>query len=388
MKITAVICEYNPFHFGHEYHISEIKKNSDAVIAVMSGSFTQRGEPAVISKYLRARAAICSGADLVLELPFPFSAASAEYFARGGIDIAEKCGVVSEISFGSESGDINALRRAAENTYSPEFLRELEKAAKASGGKHFGRMYFSVYRSLYGENDIFDGSNNILAVAYLRELIRRKSAVSAHTVKRTGTAYNDKSGDGFLSATAIREKIFAGEMPSLPAESENLLCDCIRNGEIARYENLFRPFAAFLRTANAADIAKFHEMNDEIASRLICAAQRSADMASLTEAAKTKAYSASRIKRALLFSFLGIKETDFSPAEYTYLLAANEKGRAILSDINKNGKLFVLTKPADYKESAFAEKYEKSLRAEALWTLALDKPAPADILLKSKPYIK
>lgn len=388
MKITAVVCEYNPFHFGHEYHISEIKKNSDAVIAVMSGSFTQRGTPAVVSKYLRARAAVCAGADLVLELPFPFSAASAEYFARGGIDIAEKSGVVSEISFGSENADINTLRKAAENTSSEDFINALKSASEESRGEHFGRMYFSVYRSLFGETDIFDGSNNILAIAYLRELMRRKSDISAHTVKRVGAAYNDKCGDGFLSASAIREKLAAGEHVSLPAESEKIIFECAKRGEIARYENLFRPFAAFLRTAKAADISGFHEMNDEIASRLVCSAKKATGMDMLIESAKTKSYSASRIRRALLFSFLGIKESDFSSADFTYLLAANETGRAVLSDINKKGGLFVLTKPADYRQSPFSADYENSLRAEALWTLALDAPAPADFLLKSKPYIK
>ena len=151
MKISAVICEYNPFHPGHAYHISEVKKNSDAVIAVMSGSFTQRGIPAVISKYERAREAIAGGADLVLELPFPYCAASAEYFARAGVDIAERAGVVSELSFGSESGDAEALMKIAENMNSIAFDRALAEASAEGKGTHYGRLFFSVYRSLFGD---------------------------------------------------------------------------------------------------------------------------------------------------------------------------------------------------------------------------------------------
>lgn len=142
MKISAVICEYNPFHPGHAYHISEVKKNSDAVIAVMSGSFTQRGIPAVISKYERAREAIAGGADLVLELPFPYCAASAEYFARAGVDIAERAGVVLELSFGSESGDAEALMKIAENMNSIAFDRALAEASAEGKGTHYGRLFF------------------------------------------------------------------------------------------------------------------------------------------------------------------------------------------------------------------------------------------------------
>ena len=140
MKISAIICEYNPFHFGHAYHISEIKKNSDAVIADMSGSFTQRGIPAIVSKYERAHMALEGGVDLVLELPFPHCASSAQYFARAGIDIIENSGVVSEISFGSESGDIARLTAVAENMNSPAF-------PEICGAVSFYSFFASRYRS-------------------------------------------------------------------------------------------------------------------------------------------------------------------------------------------------------------------------------------------------
>lgn len=395
MKISAVICEYNPFHLGHAYHISEIKKNSDAVIAVMSGSFTQRGIPAVISKYERARVAIAGGADLVLELPFPYCAASAEYFARAGVDIAERAGVdiaeragvVSELSFGSESGDMDALMKIAGNMNSAAFESALAEASAEAKGTHYGRMYFSVYRSLFGDATELDGSNNILGIAYLRELLRRKSGIAPHTVRREGLAYNDTAGDGFISASAARSMIYSGKIPPLTKSGEDTLRDCMASGKIARADNLFLPFAAFLRMAKAEEICRFSEMNSELASRLISAARTSCDMASLIAAARTKSYSEARINRAMLFALLGITDADFGEVGYTSLLAANETGRRIVSEINKNGNLFILTKPADYRQSPFAVQYEKGLRAEALWTLALDKPAPADLLIKSKPYI-
>lgn len=387
MKISAVICEYNPFHLGHAYHISEIKKNSDAVIALMSGSFTQRGIPAVISKYERARLAIAGGADLVLELPFPYCAASAEYFARAGVDIAERAGIVSELSFGSESGNMNALIKIAENMNSAAFEMALAEASAEAKGTHYGKMYFSVYRSLFGDTPELDGSNNILGVAYLRELMRRKNAIAPHTVRREGLAYNDTAGEGYISASAARSMIYSGKIPPLTKSGEETLRDCMASGKIARTDNLFLPFAAFLRMAKAEEICLFSEMNDELASRLISAARTSCDMASLIDAARTKSYSEARINRAMLFALLGITDADFGDVGYTSMLAANETGRRIISEINKKGELFILTKPANYRQSPFAAQYEKGLRAEALWTLALDKPAPADLLIKSKPYI-
>ena len=388
MKISAIICEYNPFHFGHAYHISEIKKNSDAVIAVMSGSFTQRGIPAIVSKYERAHMALEGGVDLVLELPFPHCASSAQYFARAGIDIIENSGVVSEISFGSESGDIARLTAVAENMNSPAFEAALAQASANAHGAHFGKLYFSVYSELFGKTPETDGSNNILAIAYLRELLRRKSSITAHTVRRSGLAFNDKDGDGFLCASAARRMICEGEMPPLPKASEDIIRACSAIGAIAREENLFLPFAAFLRASSVQELCRFCEMNEELVSRLISAAHSACNMASLLEFSRTRSYSAARIDRAMLFSFLGITEADLGEVGYTSLLAANETGRKILSEISKKGHLFVLTKPADYKTSRFAAQYETALRAEALWTLALDKPAPADMLVKSKPYIK
>lgn len=387
MKISAVICEYNPFHPGHAYHISEVKKNSDAVIAVMSGSFTQRGIPAVISKYERAREAIAGGADLVLELPFPYCAASAEYFSRAGVDIAERAGVVSELSFGSESGDAEALMKIAENMNSIAFDRALAEASAEGKGTHYGRLFFSVYRSLFGDAPELDGSNNILGIAYLRELLRRKSGIVPHTVRREGLAYNDTAGEGCISASAARGMIYSGKIPPLTKSGEDTLRDCMASGKIARADNLFLPFAAFLRMAKADELCRFSEMNEELASRLISAARTSFDMASLIAAARTKSYSEARINRAMLFALLGITDADFGEVSYTSLLAASETGRRIASEISKKGKLFILTKPADYRQSPFAAQYEKGLRAEALWTLALDKPAPADLLIKSKPYI-
>ena len=126
MKISGIICEYNPFHAGHAYLIKEAKKSADAVICVMSGQFTQRGEAAILDKFSRAKTAILGGADLVLELPMPFSAASARYFATAGVSLLDMVGA-DHVVFGSESGEIAALSELAERSLSEEFLKEKEK---------------------------------------------------------------------------------------------------------------------------------------------------------------------------------------------------------------------------------------------------------------------
>ena len=152
MKIAAIITEYNPFHNGHEYQIKktrEILGEDTAIIAIMSGNFTQRGEPAIADKLVRARAAVECGVDLVLELPFPYSMTSAEFFARSGVRIAAKLGIVDYLVFGSECGDIELLSEIAENMMSESFLSELAKREKTDTHRGHAALCELVYKDMY-----------------------------------------------------------------------------------------------------------------------------------------------------------------------------------------------------------------------------------------------
>lgn len=394
MKNFAVICEYNPFHFGHEYHISELKKQGGSVVCVMSGDFCQRGEAAVPGKYERARAALSGGADLVLELPFPYSAAGAEKFAFGALDIISRLGFPLELSFGSECADAGAILQTAKNTLSTEFEAAVSKRLELNSEKPFASVYFETYRELFGESGIFDGSNNILGVAYSSQIIKRGLPVSISTIKREGQNFCGM-GDGFASATYIREKLFEHGAEALeklmPEYSYKILKAQAEEGRIASPEKLFPVFASFLRMHTAQDIACFAENDISLAARLIKAGNDAENMQELYSLAVTKKYSPSRVRRALLFSYFGVtREMLCTPPAYTVLLAANARGRELLSNARKKADIPIITKPADYEK--YGEKvkqaFEFSRKAAAVRLLAQEKAGSAADLMRKTPYIE
>ena len=160
MKICAVICEYDPFHSGHKHQIDKLKNEGYAVVAIMSGSFTQRGTAATISKYDRAESAVKCGADLVLELPFPYCASGASVFAAGGVHIASSFGVVDFLAFGSEQGDSEMIKTVAENMLSEEFYSAL-KSEKADFGSYSQRC-ISTYEKLYGKSPVLKDRKSVV----------------------------------------------------------------------------------------------------------------------------------------------------------------------------------------------------------------------------------
>ena len=175
MKTVAVIAEYNPFHKGHEHQLREIKRafgEDTAIVAIMSGNFVQRGTPAILGKFDRARMAVECGASLVLEMPFPFSASSAEYFAAAGVSIANDLGAVDVLSFGSECGDVALLSDVADKIQAPEFILQLRERLRGKTEKEKGypRVLSEMLSEAYG--DVFPTSlflpNNILSISYVR----------------------------------------------------------------------------------------------------------------------------------------------------------------------------------------------------------------------------
>ena len=175
MKICAVICEYDPFHRGHEYQIAELKRRGYGVIAIMSGCFTQRGTAAVIDKYKRARSAVMSGADVVLELPFPFCASGASTFAFGGVRIADRLGIVDTLAFGSETGDTEGIKSVAGNMLSTGYSVALENAKRSYGS--YSQRQISAYESVYGRTPVLEGSNDLLALEYVKTIIKTGSKI-------------------------------------------------------------------------------------------------------------------------------------------------------------------------------------------------------------------
>ena len=183
MQVSAIICEYNPFHTGHKYQIDSIRENIEdvAIVCVMSGDFVQRGDVAIIDKHTRAKIAVENGADLVLQLPAFFSTQVAEIFARGGVSLINSLGCVDFLCFGSESGDIEKLYERANSDTDKELLRQSLKA-----GNSFASSYFT-------SESMINMSNDILATEYIRALKNFKSKTRPFSIKRHGANYNDKA---------------------------------------------------------------------------------------------------------------------------------------------------------------------------------------------------
>jgi len=384
MKISAVICEFSPFHYGHEYLLKKIKEDSDAVIAIMSGGFTERGEVGIISKYERAHAALLGGADLVLELPFPFSMGGAEKFARGGVDIAEALGCVDELAFGSENGDTALISQTAYRLTKGEFVRAFSENLNKTFGEQYGNVYFDTYRALYGDNPLFYGSNDILATAYARRLVEIGSKIKIRAIRRVGKSFSG-DGDGFLSATEIRRMILSGKdvMTFVPDYSAKLIKAAYSSGNIYDVERLFAPLAAIFRICDMPPAASAYLCNDELYNRIKRAFADNCSFSAAIDAASTKRYSPSHVRRAAIFSVLGVSGWDIEKISYTQLLAANSVGCGILKSIKKTAKIDIITKPADYSSSAYA----LAQKADALMMLARERVGAAGENMKMTPII-
>lgn len=388
MNLTSVICEYNPFHMGHAYQLSEMKKEK-AVVAVMSGSFTQRGTPAVLSKYERASIAVLCGADLVLELPFPFSSARADIFGAAGVKILSSLGCVEEICFGSETGDIAPLLEVEARLSSPAFQNALAKTLSENRNISHRAAMTAVYRSLYGADSALTGSNDILALSYLAALREQKSPLKPTTVKRIGEAYNGE-GEGFSSATSIREMLKRHDLEAVkravPQKCAEILIKSAKNGEICDEERLFSLFALLARTREDL-LLEIPDIPSELAFRMIKSAKIAKNTEEFLSLAETKLYSRSRIRRGMLYAAVGVKKEDFDKVLYTTVLAANQTGREILSRIRKTAQIPIITKPADavnFGEDV-SRAFALSARADSVWELLLPAPHSGERMMREHP---
>lgn len=334
MEAVGVIAEYNPFHAGHAFHIAETRRmlGECAVVAVMSGNFVQRGDCAVLDKWTRAKTALEGGADLVLELPTVFALSSAEGFARGAVRLLEAAGVVTHLSFGSECGDVDALRRAAACLDSEEYRAGLRRflgeglpfaaCRQAAAGELLGRPLAGLLAL----------PNNNLGIEYIRALSAFGSAIQPVTVRRAGAGHDGGGHPDYPSASFLREQILAGE---LPADNPASLCYGER-GALAR-----------LRAMDEGDFAALPDSGEGLSHRLYRAVRQGRTLEEVYELAKTKRYAHSRIRRMVLWGALGLRECH-RPAGPPCLrvLGANGRGREALREMKGRAALPIITKPA------------------------------------------
>ena len=261
MRTAGIICEYNPFHMGHKRQIDILRDMGyECIVCVMSGNYTQRGELAIFDKYTRAESAVMGGADIVLELPFPYSSFSAEGFANAGVHILSSIGV-DAICFGSECGNLSILERAADAILSPNFKEIYSELVKSGRGS--AAAYFDAIGEITKEN-VSLLSNDILGISYIAAIKKLGAKLDIIPIKRVGAAYNEKSLDNNVlpSASAIREQITneAIDLKSalsgfIPDDSLSALIKAKRNGIApVLYENIGEKALSFFRLMSAGEI--------------------------------------------------------------------------------------------------------------------------------------
>ncbi|MBR0277765.1 MAG: nucleotidyltransferase, partial [Clostridia bacterium] len=344
IKTAGIIAEYNPFHNGHKYHIEKTREitGADAVIAIMSGNFVQRGDIAVADKFSRAKSALLGGADLVIELPCIYACQSAEFFAKGAVEIAEilKC---NYLSFGIEDDDIDSILKIAEFLKSPNhgFKEELSKLHKS--GISYPKALSSVLKS-HGFGDSLDYPNNLLAAEYLKNI---KTAIPVG-IKREGTVH-----DGKGSASDIRRMIFESDdyrdlvPPSTFKILENQNISCKTLSDIAVYK---------LRTMPLKEISILPDVSEGLENRIKEMAKKSLDIWELAEMIKTKRYTMARIRRIIINAVIGINKTDIGKSpEYIRILGMNKKGTEVLKNLRSKTSVPIITKTADAPKSRMLE---------------------------------
>lgn len=350
MITTAIISEYNPFHNGHKYHIDETRKStgSDFLVSVMSGNFVQRGEPAIINKWARTEATLQCGADVVIELPCLYACSSAEYFAKGAVDIINNSGAIDFLSFGSDTGDLEALQEAV--------LRREENSINISSkiidAYKSGLSYPKAMQEIYKEPAF--NSNDILAIHYLNALKQSGSIVKPFTIKRKGSSYNDKKiSNDCPSAQAIRkyvsesadyEKLYS----IMPKDSADILVREIKEGRSVKLSDFEKQILTILRSLNPSGISKLPHVTPGLDFRLYKNALEYSDIDSLTDNTISPSFTRTRIQRLCIAALLDIKSSFLSQnihVPYIRILGFKERAIPLIEKIKANSNVPVILRP-------------------------------------------
>ena len=395
MSVYGIVSEFNPFHKGHEYIIQKAKEmGAEAVVCVMSGNSTQRGEIAVADKYLRAESALRGGADLVLELPYPWCSGSAESFAMAAISILSD--VCDTVIFGSECGDIDALSSCAYAASSADF--KAEYADMLLKGSQSAAAYTSLMKEKVGY-ELELSSNDLLGIEYIKAALAIEKKIKFVTVKRSGSGYlcDTPADTGFSSAMAIRKMIAWGGVgdelrEKLPEDSFELIREAKERGELTTSEKYLEAARFFFRLIPPEEISKRAECGGGVAERMFRVDCESASGKEFFEALRTKRYTDSKLRRAVLFGMTGVCDKDLdSLPSYSTLLAANEKGRELLSGCRKNeNAAHIVTKMTDIsKLDSDGAKRQTELAGflSSIFTFCQEKSSDVGSTQRKKPFI-
>ncbi len=346
MRAVGLITEYNPFHNGHLYHLRRSLELAEAEVsvAVMSGHFLQRGEPALVDKWVRAQMALAVGVDVVVELPLPWACSSAPDFARGAIQALTALGV-NACCFGSESGDLNALQSCADLLADTHDIIEQRTSAALRRGVTFPQARAQALAELFpdaGRQEILASPNNILGLAYLRALGETGSSIAPLTMTRIGAGYHDLDAkEGIASATGIRQRLRNGQfIDGLVPDPVALLLRETFARDMGLDEDIYYRLLAAQILLQPDDLSRYWLIEAGLAQRLVAAADQADHLEGLISAVKARHLTRTRVQRALVMVSLGIeaemaRRLLAAPPAYLHLLAVSEQGEKFLAERRK-----------------------------------------------------
>ena len=376
MKIVGILCEYNPMHLGHAKQISRIRELSGpetAVVCLMSGNFVQRGYPAIFDKGLRARAALLSGADLVLELPVQYALSSAEGFAAGAVSILGK--FCHEMSFGAEHPDVENLTATARALLSPDFPAHLRRHLDA--GLSFPAARAKALLDMGADNSLLMSPNDILAVEYCKAMLSQGCPMVPAPIHRAGSYHDLQADPENPSATALRALIETGQdfRPYVPTELFNgAAVHTLLLGEKA--------VLARLRTMTDAEFEALPYGSEGLWRKFMHECRQKNTLEEILTAVKSKRYTRTRLDRMMMCAFLGLTAEDLnSPAPYARILGFTKRGQQVLHTAKENTTLYNVGQRVDSPQWALEQ------RCNDLYGLFADNIEPAGMEPKRRVII-
>jgi predicted nucleotidyltransferase len=392
MNAVGLIVEYNPFHNGHAFHLHASKEaaSAEVVIAVMSGNFLQRGEPALVSKWWRTKMALLNGVDIVFELPYRFAVQKAEIFASGAISILDAAGCEA-VCFGSENGELPSFLQTID--FITEQKSQLEESIHRfiNTGVSYPKAVSLAYHQLSDSNAYLDLSkpNNILGIEYIKAIKNQKSSLKPMTVPRKNADYHDEhfASETIASATSIRKAIFSKEYDQnsirqyVPAPTDQLLSEYLKEYQVLhQWENYWEYLKFRLLTSSPAELREIYEVEEGLENRLLAAAPLSGSFHEFMERIKTKRYTWTRLQRLCVHILTNTKKEQMAgpsdKATYLRLLGMTSKGKEYLNKRKKDFSLPLVSKLASYKEKEIL----LDLKAARVYSLGIANHLANDIM--------
>lgn len=374
MRVCGVICEYNPFHLGHEKQLRQIRAQlggDTAIVCLMSGNFVQRGEPAIFDKFLRARAAVLAGADLVLELPVTRVLCSAEGFARGGVEILSRLGCVDTLAFGCESGRLAPIFHAAQCMCQPAYHTALREILKT--GVSYPAARQKALEAMGESGELSRRPNDILALEYCKAIIELESGLRPLALWRGGDYHAMAPEAENPSASSLRAALLGGaDIDAFVPQSARTVYRGARQYAMPDGE---RAMLGVLRVTPEENWRESAHGSEGLWSKARKAAQEQGTIEGLIEAVKSRRYPRTRVQRLLLCAYLGISQQALGwPISYVRALAFDETGKALLRRMREEGSVEIVNAGQTPPDPAL---YDMELRAAALYALfCRDKAAP------------